>query len=374
MGGMSEVFPAIDFANRASKVAVKLFTRGEIEDDILRETYDREIRAPKELKHPSIVELYCSDALPDQCARQHPSMRASMNCGGEPFYFITAAGGESDRVPRYARGVIRPGRGFVLVCIAVFGTLFVAGGFCAQQATAAPISIRVTDPAGAAVVKVPIRIVPSPDPAPGKMETDEKGQLALDLKPGGYALFVEFAGFKSVATHIEVQGTKEIQIIPVRLEIAPTGSPMVLPASSKDDLRVSAYPYHLDVFLKPAELKALTRTTVAVHNEHSKADEAYTGVRAADLLAKMGVPLGKDLRGAALSSYLVASGSDGYQVVIALAEVDPSFHTGEVLVADTMNGQPLDAKSGPFKLVVTQDKRPARWVRNLVSIELKSAK
>ena len=34
----------------------------------------------------------------------------------------------------------------------------------------------------------------------------------------------------------------------------------------------------------------------------------------------------------------------------------------------------LDAKSGAFKLVVTEDKRPARWVRNLVSIELKSAK
>src|ERR1700730_14931631 len=57
MGGMSEVFPAIDFANRASKVAVKLFKRVEIEGDILRETYDREIRALKELKHPSIVEL-----------------------------------------------------------------------------------------------------------------------------------------------------------------------------------------------------------------------------------------------------------------------------------------------------------------------------
>lgn len=45
----------------------------------------------------------------------------------------------------------------------------------------------------------------------------------------------------------------------------------------------------------------------------------------------------------------------------------------EVLVANTMNGAPL-APSGPFKLVVTEDKRPARWVRNLVSIELKFAK
>jgi len=55
-GGMSEVYPAFDLANDATKVAVKLFTRGEIEDDILKETYEREVRALKELKHPSIGE------------------------------------------------------------------------------------------------------------------------------------------------------------------------------------------------------------------------------------------------------------------------------------------------------------------------------
>src|SRR5580704_1201049 len=293
---------------------------------------------------------------------------------GEKTGRIRGAHAGSKRVASNAWHMIRRQRNFVLAGVALFAGFVVSGALRAQQSSTAPVSIRVTDLAGAAVVKVPIRIVPAPDPASGKMETDEKGQVALDLKPGGYALFVEFAGFKSVAAHIEVQGTKEVQIIPVRLEIAPTGSPTVLPASSKDDLRVSAFPYHLDVILKPAELKALPRTTVAVHNEHSKAGETYTGVRVADLLLKMGVPLGKDLRGVALISYLVASGSDGYQVVIALAEVDPSFHTGEVLVADTMNEQPLDAKSGPFKLLVTEDKRPARWVRNLVNLELKSAK
>jgi hypothetical protein len=143
---------------------------------------------------------------------------------------------------------------------------------------------------------------------------------------------------------------------------------------ANDELRISAHAYHQDVVLKVADLKAMPRTTVSVHNEHSKADETYVGVRVADLLTKMGAPLGKDLRGAALSGYLVATGSDGYVAVMALAEADPTFHSGEVIVADTMNGQPLDAKSGPFKLVVTEDKRPARWVRNLVSIELKSAK
>ncbi|HMD10461.1 MAG TPA: molybdopterin-dependent oxidoreductase [Candidatus Acidoferrum sp.] len=144
--------------------------------------------------------------------------------------------------------------------------------------------------------------------------------------------------------------------------------------SAKDELRISAHAYHEDLVLKVADLKAMPRTTVTVHNEHSKADESYAGVRLADVLAKMGAPLGHGLRGAALSAYIVATGSDGYVAVIALAEADPAFHSGEVIVADTMNGALLDAKSGPFKLVVTEDKRPARWVRNLVSIELKSAK
>ena len=146
------------------------------------------------------------------------------------------------------------------------------------------------------------------------------------------------------------------------------------PAPANDTLRISAHAYHEDLILKVANLKAMPRTAVTVHNEHAKADETYVGVRLADVLAKMGAPLGHDLRGAALCGYLVATGSDGYVAVIALAEVDPSFHPGEVLVADTMNGAPMDSKSGPFKLIVTEDKRPARWVRNLVNIELKSAK
>ncbi len=36
-----------------------------------------------------------------------------------------------------------------------------------------------------------------------------------------------------------------------------------------------------------------------------------------------------------------------------------------------MDAKPLDAHSGPFKLVVTEDKRLARSVRNLITIELK---
>jgi hypothetical protein len=124
--------------------------------------------------------------------------------------------------------------------------------------------------------------------------------------------------------------------------------------------------------LSASDLKSMPHVTLTLHNSHTNADETYSGVRVADILAKFKAPLGSDLRGKAMANYVVATGSDGYQALLALAEVDPTFHPGEVIVADTMNGKPLDAHEGPLKLVVTEDKRPARCVRNLVSIELKT--
>jgi hypothetical protein len=110
--------------------------------------------------------------------------------------------------------------------------------------------------------------------------------------------------------------------------------------------------------LGAAELNALAQKTVTFHNVHTKADETYTGVPLTDLLAKYGAPTGDKLRGKGLSEYIVATGSDGYKAVLSLAETDPSFHPGDVIVADSMDGKPLDEKEGPFKLVVTEDKRP----------------
>jgi hypothetical protein len=121
------------------------------------------------------------------------------------------------------------------------------------------------------------------------------------------------------------------------------------------------------------DFKNLPHKTVIFHNPHTNSDETYSGVPLIDLLAKQGVPHGHDLRGKGLSEYIVATGSDGYKAVLALAEVDPEFHPGDVIVADAIDGKPLDAKAGPFRLVVTEDKRPARSVHNLVSIEVRQA-
>jgi hypothetical protein len=238
----------------------------------------------------------------------------------------------------------------------------------------------VTEPTGSGVAHAPLRIVPAPQTS-SKLETDNRGELALEFKPGGYAIFVGMPGFKNAVAHLEVlnadllhsdaAATKPAQTFTIRLQLGATGSPTVNAPSLTNNLRISTYPYHDPTEFSAADLMAMPHITVMLHNAHTNADETYSGVRLADLLTKLGAPLGPELRGEALTNYIVATGSDGYQAVLALAEVDPSFHPGEVLVADAMNGKPLDARSGPFKLVVTEDKRPARSVRNLTAVELK---
>jgi hypothetical protein len=121
--------------------------------------------------------------------------------------------------------------------------------------------------------------------------------------------------------------------------------------------------------LTPSDLAALPHKTVAVFNAHTKAQEQYAGVPLADLLAKVGVPAGEDVRGKLFLVGIVASGTDGYGVLYSLAEVDPAIHTGDVIVADTLDGQKL-SKDGAFKMVSSEERRPARWVRNLTTISV----
>ena len=56
-GGMSEVYAATDLAQGHRKVAVKVLKTGAIESSLLRESYERETRALRALRHPGVVEL-----------------------------------------------------------------------------------------------------------------------------------------------------------------------------------------------------------------------------------------------------------------------------------------------------------------------------
>jgi len=100
----------------------------------------------------------------------------------------------------------------------------------------------------------------------------------------------------------------------------------------------------------------------------------YSGVVLADILQKAGVPLGKELHGKNLAKFVVAEGSDGYQAVFALAELDKGFTDRLVILAFTIDGKPLSPTEGPFRIIVQDEKKQARCVRMVTSIKVESAK
>jgi len=124
--------------------------------------------------------------------------------------------------------------------------------------------------------------------------------------------------------------------------------------------------------LSVADLSAMPQTTVTVHNEHTKADETYSGVLLGALLAKYGLPVDKTTHQKMLRSYLVAKGTDEYWVLYSVTEIEGSEHNGTVIVATSMDGKPL-GEDGQFKMVASEDKKPQRWVRNLAAVTVKSA-
>ena len=116
------------------------------------------------------------------------------------------------------------------------------------------------------------------------------------------------------------------------------------------------------------DLKKMPRKTLRIENPHAKKMEVYEGVPLEALLQKAGVPQGVQLRGAAMATYVLVEAADNYRVVFSLAELDSGFLDSEVLLADMMDGAPLAAGEGPFKLVAPHEKRPARWVKMVRSL------
>ncbi len=148
---------------------------------------------------------------------------------------------------------------------------------------------------------------------------------------------------------------------------------MPLPAVAQAVAGPSASPLPgVSVVLAPDSLRDLPRRTVTVTDEHGTS-ATYAGADVEAVLARAGATAGSAMRGPALAQYVVVRGADGYRAVFALAELDPGFTDRVVLLADRRDGQPLPARLGPYQVVVPGEKRNARWVRNVVEIDIRSA-
>jgi len=127
-----------------------------------------------------------------------------------------------------------------------------------------------------------------------------------------------------------------------------------------------------DTGLSPADLAAMPRRTVTV-KERETTEAKYEGVAVQELLSKAGMGFGQALRGARLRDYLLAESADGYAVVFALPEVAEEFSDRVVIVADRVDGAPISGRDGPLRVVVSDEKKHARWVRNVVSLTVRTA-
>jgi hypothetical protein len=126
-----------------------------------------------------------------------------------------------------------------------------------------------------------------------------------------------------------------------------------------------------ETVLSQADFGKLPRKTVKT-KDHSGVAATYEGVLLADVLQAGKVTLGKDLKGPLLAHCLLVEAADAYQVVFSLPEVDPGMTDNLVLVADRKDAKPLDAKEAPYRLVVPQEKKHARWVRQVTRISVRS--
>ena len=121
--------------------------------------------------------------------------------------------------------------------------------------------------------------------------------------------------------------------------------------------------------LSVADIAAFGVQTVNVTDDQGN-QVSYSGVPVAAILAKAGAPLGKDLRGPNMTLGVIARASDGYQVLFPLTEFDPALSNRTVMLVDRRDGKPLDRREGPLRLVVPGDKRHARWVRGITSLNV----
>jgi DMSO/TMAO reductase YedYZ molybdopterin-dependent catalytic subunit len=147
-----------------------------------------------------------------------------------------------------------------------------------------------------------------------------------------------------------------------------TGIRDTLPATIRVEGEVS-HP----LTLSAADLAGMRRVDFRA-KDHDQSEHVFSGVPLSEILQLAGVPMGPQLRGKNMAKYLLVRAADGYQVVFALPELDSAFAQRVIFLADEEDGRPLPAGKGPFRLVVPGEKKPARWIWEVNSLLVRSAK
>ena len=116
-----------------------------------------------------------------------------------------------------------------------------------------------------------------------------------------------------------------------------------------------------------ADLAALSSASVTLTIQgHDAASGSWKGVPLMALINKAGTVEGKD-QGAYLQHVIIARGTDGYGVAIAIGEIEPKFEGKQVIVAYQKDGVALAS----LRLVIPGDTHAGRDVRDLAELTVK---
>ena len=126
--------------------------------------------------------------------------------------------------------------------------------------------------------------------------------------------------------------------------------------------QLSVQIYAVKQILNRADLEVLPHVKVTA-SEHGSPSVRFEGVTLKSVLEKAGVTFGESMKGKRLTNCLVVEAADGHQAVIALPELDPTFTGKQTVLAFLRDGKPLSEKEGPYRIVIPDEKRIARWVR-----------
>lgn len=146
----------------------------------------------------------------------------------------------------------------------------------------------------------------------------------------------------------------------------------VLATSAQTVLKISGE-VATPLALQASDIAGFPHVQVKAEDRDGKI-HTYDGVPVFELLKKAGVTLGGQLRGENLVKYALVRAADGYEVLFALPELDPDYSARTIILADKADGAALPAGTGPYRIVVPEEKKPARWIREVREIEIKFAK
>lgn len=143
----------------------------------------------------------------------------------------------------------------------------------------------------------------------------------------------------------------------------------VLPAVAQDKFAVELLGVgDKTITLTPESLKALPPVEMDVTFQTSKGISSgrYKGVLFWDVLKANGAFEGLE-HSAELTATFTVLASDDYLIAFSIGEIHPDFGNTAMMLADQVDGKPLE---GGYRIIVPGDTRGARNVRDVVKIEL----